>query len=117
MTIECYASSCPKHSQEGPFCYEEECIQRDPYDTKKVDPLCRHNIMVVKKWYYYPFDSSQPAMSWAEGNCAICGHFEVTKIPAVDKSKGTIIFHPGRVYIRNSYVQIPRYKSIGDCCD
>lgn len=31
MTIECYYSQCPKHSthtdpDEGPFCFESECI-------------------------------------------------------------------------------------------
>ncbi len=116
MTIECYAADCTKHSQEGPFCYEQECIQRNPYDTAKVDALCNHNIMIVKKWSYHPFENSQNTISWAEGNCVACGHFEVTKVPVVDKSKGTIIFHPGRVYIRDSSVQIPRYTSIGDCC-
>lgn len=35
MTIECYKNKCPYHSshfdpsEEGPFCYEEECREED----------------------------------------------------------------------------------------
>ena len=35
MTIECYYHQCPKHSNwnepdEGPFCYQEQCVATIP---------------------------------------------------------------------------------------
>ena len=26
MTIECYYTACPYHDNEGPFCYEDDCL-------------------------------------------------------------------------------------------
>jgi hypothetical protein len=62
MTIECYKASCPKHSchtkgEEGPFCYEDVCIESehrigpDPATLTCNDCPERCTCKFVDDWY------------------------------------------------------------------